>query len=904
MPGRKLLRDDRARVPFAMVAVLILMLSTYSMAYMGGIQRQEAGKALVGAEAARQRSILEMTEDRMALEGFYIASRSVAAATMFLCDQEALDACFQENYSAYLESAFPMFADPYEVDVRDFRACVFMEEMGLEDLVPSGRTVETNITVRDGTGAQANATVEALDTVTTEERNETTALARYVVAGSGNCTVRNTRTGSATEMPISFERGIDSPFPLMNSKAAALDCSAECNAMGLARSVRYILTTVAQFRVLEGCGSGLDGKPPTRDIITEKDVSLAVNLALVIETVRLFRDYDEAVVAELEGLGLGAAGSSLGSILATYLANGTLDPADIVALYMGVGDRDIPADIILAQAFSAIADQFILKYLDYFGIMDIANGVYKTGQELKQWVEGMGQELSEFISWDGGEGRAGHEQVAGWLASETGATAWPPAEVTAWGLDRGSDPAAPTDLAVLDVLQPIGQAFSYSGECCRLEAESSSPIYAADGRPVGETRYAMMSVRNISAATRTTAASQSPEGYLADFKPASMLRQAPELVSLWQLFYEEHYADGEDAVYATIRDAVKNVTAQLSGLILTFLGQGSVSLSAYASGTYAIDPTDRDSALEDMRAMLCNVMTDAGEYLLANPGAVGSLLSMLTDRQSQLTLRLVEFVSANYDELAGRNAQVAEAQRSLGLSALLNASWSWQEAGSRMEDYAVYNELGHSLGLVDEPMPYDCTGDPGTADYARALLGRCWAEISADMLPFAEAALSTLRDAESRFVRFGDPGNGLFVEALEDAASAKPDGVLARFVGSDPSSLICMARDMVIRVLDGMVWGGEVSDTQYAPELVFSEGGAAFDLHEGGRALGKDTGRVWSEKFEVTHLGGAIKAVPSGPGQGEITVRISEPAGVHLTDLTSFSETFREPLEHLGPRER
>ena len=70
--------DESARVPFAMVAVLIVMLSIFSTAYLGGIQRQEAGQRLIGVEIDRQETILRQAEDIIGTEGYYIASKSVA----------------------------------------------------------------------------------------------------------------------------------------------------------------------------------------------------------------------------------------------------------------------------------------------------------------------------------------------------------------------------------------------------------------------------------------------------------------------------------------------------------------------------------------------------------------------------------------------------------------------------------------------------------------------------------------------------------------------------------------------------------------------------------------------------------------------------------------------------------
>ena len=382
---KKLASDESARVPFAMVAVLIVMLSIFSTAYLGGIQRQEAGQRLIGAEIDRQEAVLRQAEDIIATEGYYIASKSVAIATQFLCNQSMLDNVFQENYSAYLEERFPYFNDPYSVEVRNFKASIYLEEQNLHDLIPSAETIESNITVRDQDGTTNSEIMEVLDTSSSQQYNETSTLARYIIVGSGNCTVRNVITGAAMEAPLSFEKSIDSPFPLMNSKMLALENQGDNSAMGLTRIVKYVLTTLAQFRVLEGYGSGLDSAPgSTSQIITSEDIELAVNLAVILETARLFRDYDETAIEDLE----------LAALLEDYVTTGTLDAADIVALYSGMGEQQLPVDMMLAQALNVIADQFVLKYLDYLGITEIANAIYSTGQKISRWVEDVEKTLS------------------------------------------------------------------------------------------------------------------------------------------------------------------------------------------------------------------------------------------------------------------------------------------------------------------------------------------------------------------------------------------------------------------------------------------------------------------------------------------------------------------------------
>jgi hypothetical protein len=896
MRKHRLSQDESARVPFAMVAVLILMLSMFSMAYLGGIQRQEAGLRLVDAEVSRQQSILHQVEEKMALEGFYVASKAISASTQFFCNQSMLDKCFQENYSAYLGLAFPMFVDPYQVEVRNFKSSIFLEERNLRDLVPSDRTVESNIALKDETGASSSATVEVLDTVTTEEFNETSALARYIVTGYGNCTVRNTRSGSATERAMTFEKAIDSPFPLLNSKAVALQSETDNNAMGLARTVKYILTTLAQFRVLEGYGSGItDARGSTSDILTTEDVQLAVNLAVLLETVRLFRSYDEAVLLELDNLGIMNGGQSLKSLFGSYLNTGTLDPADIVALYTGLGAREIPADIILAQAFNAIIDQFILKYLDYFGITEIVNTIYRTGQYFGKMLDGLGKSLSQFVFWDNGENRKEVEQVTNWLIKNFKNIDWPPGQenITIPGIMSSKVLTAPTDLAALDVLQPINTVFHYSGNCSQLMSEYATPILDGDGQIVGEQRHAIIQVRNITADTVPSAASAYPEGYLADFQPASMIRQSTDMADLWKDFYTQYYAPGEDVIYNTVRDAVKNVTYELSGLITSFMGQKTVSLSEYANGKYAIDPKDRTSALQDMRDMIDQVITETVENLQANPGTINSMLAVLSDRQSRLTMRLIEFVSLNYDAIVGKSTCIESAKTSLSLAILQNSTHSFQIAGTTTASYSVYNDLGRSRGFLDDACPYDSVDEPDSGDYARALFVQNWPTLQIDTQPFAESAYSKLKDAESRLVYINSPENGLYIKALEGTMKDLSNSILLRFISSESSSLVGMARDMVIKVLDGIIWSGEVSNTQYAPELLYSAD-SGFEMFEGEYEAAKAGGNVWTESFEVTQPDGVIRAVPgSDPAMlppGSLAVNISGPMGVHYTDVATFNE--------------
>ena len=873
----RLASDERARVPFAMVAVLIVMLSIFSTAYLGGIQRQEAGQHLICAEINRQKTVLRQAEDIIATEGYYIASKAVAIATQFLCNQSMLDIVFQENYSAYLKERFPYFNDPYSVKVRDFRASIYLEEQNLHDLIPSLEIVESNVTLRNQNGTASSETMEILDTRSSQQYNETSELARYVIVGFGNCTVRNVLTGAAMEAPLSFKKCIDSPFPLMNSKMLALESQGDNGAMGLARIVKYVLTTLAQFRVLEGYGSGLgsealaaDSAPGnTSQIINQEDIDLAVNLAVILETARLFRDYDETAIDD----------DDLSALLEEYVTTGTLDAADIVALYSGIGDQQLPVDIMLAQALNVIADQFVLKYLDYLGITDIANAIYSTGQKIGQWIEDAGKSLSQFIFGIDGENRAGAQQVTDWLVRLTSDISWPPEseDITDNRLIAGEGNS--TDLAVLDILQPIDTIYHYNATFSQLISDTGEPILDFDGQEIGTLHNLILDNQNISAETRPSFATQFSQGYLVDFQPANMVSQSSDVQDLWTQFYNDFYQGQEDVIYSTVRDAVKNITLEMASMIAMFINQENLSLAGYAGGKFSVDPKDEISVLQSISQMVDEVMLETVEHLQGNPGALNAMLSALTDSQSQLIYHLMEFINLNYDELVDKPHRLETGLESLSMSVFSNSTIDSIALGTNSASYSDYNELGHIRGFTDqEPVAYNSTESLNSEISARILLEQNYLPIASDFAPHLESSYLLMKENEANWLGYGNPDNGLLIKTLESKVLSQQNEVLMKFIGLEPDSLISMGAEMIAGVLENIVWSGEISNTQYCPEIVYSDGeNIPFGLYEGQyeQALASDNIRY--EDFTI------------GQSMDSLDYALSAPTGVHYTDAATFS---------------
>jgi len=867
----RLVDDDNARVPFAMVAALIVMLSVFSTAYLGGIQRQEAGQYLIGAEISRQETVLSQAENVISTEGYYIASRAVAISTQFLCNHSMLDIIFQENYSAYMEERFPYFNDPYTIDIRDFRASIYLEAQNMYDLVPSTETVQTNITLKDENGTASSEPVEVLDTSSGQELNETSELTRYLIAGSGNCTVRNVLTGAAMEAPLSFEKSINSPFPLMNSKMLALNSQGDNNAMGLARIVKYVLTTLAQFRVLEGYGSGLDQSPGNRSqIITEPDIETAVNLAVILETARLFRDYDETVVESQE----------LADLLDNYLTTGTLDPADIVALYTGIEGQQLPIDMMLAQALNAIADQFILKYLDYLGITDIANAVYSTGQKISQWVEDTGSTLSQFIFGSDGESRDGVQQVTDWLADLTKIIPWPPEpmDITDSRL-RYDNSSNSTDLAVLDVVQPVNSVYHYNSTYSQLVSETSEPIIDGDGLEIGIQHILVIDNFNVSAETKPSWNTSFISGYVVDFQPVNMTRQSSEVDDVFTQFYNDYYATQEDVIYSTIRDAVKNMTFEMAELISMFIDQSDLSLAGFDGGRYSVNPKDEISVLQSISQLIDDVMLSTVEYLQGHQGTLNAMLSSLTNSQSQLIMQFMKFISQNYDTLANKTNCLETGLVSFSKSILSNSTIHALPTGTISASYSEYNALGHQRGFVDEPpTSYNGTEIPSSESISTAMFQQNQNTMASQLQPNLDAAFLILKNTEANWHYYGSQENGLFIRALEDAILTQQGETSMKFLGLEPDSFLSMGASMIAGVLENIIWSGQVSNAQYCPDIVYSNGEKiAFEIYEGQYDLALASEKIWYEFFSINQ------------SFETLTVSIEDPTGVHYTDATTFS---------------
>ena len=157
--------------------------------------------------------------------------------------------------------------------------------------------------------------------------------------GTGTISVVIESQSGRTETDLDIKTDGSYALPLAVERAALFAAMSGGQGISLAQMLEYQLTSVAQYRILNGYGGiAAYGDRSTDAIITEDDVEGAYAAGIEALAAICFRD-------------------------GPYASYGRTDLADITAAEGGVIELDL--DAIYAQALYAVADEVTLSWLDY-----------------------------------------------------------------------------------------------------------------------------------------------------------------------------------------------------------------------------------------------------------------------------------------------------------------------------------------------------------------------------------------------------------------------------------------------------------------------------------------------------------------------------------------------------------
>jgi hypothetical protein len=354
---RSLGTSQAGQMSFAIAAVLVLIISGASVAaysQMGARDHrasmsQETLKGLEQA-SARAGKEAENTAYAIALDQVRSGVRNESEMT-----ERFLSALHKDGASRY-----PSISGPYRVNVSTGHLTLMFLRLPARELYPVVGT--------DPGLELAGSSVPVY------------------FALAGNMTVNVSIGPDILTRTVEVDRSILVPLPFLQNRVEALSAAYGQGLTEFEKIVRYELTALAQLRVINGYGAGSrEGPKGTSSIITENDVENAANVATLLLERKYLRTVDPSMSAllNLTGIGPGEA-----SFLQDIAEGGDLDPADLFLSLYGAGSYDLR--LLLGQSLYAASDMIVLRWLDYLGIIGLAN-------EIEELVEKGGMMLTDLI---------------------------------------------------------------------------------------------------------------------------------------------------------------------------------------------------------------------------------------------------------------------------------------------------------------------------------------------------------------------------------------------------------------------------------------------------------------------------------------------------------------------------
>ncbi len=320
-----------ARVPFSLGAVIALIVSVGIAGYITSIDT-ERNSNVINQPIEDMDAVSRAVQEDMTLQAYYIALDAIRNVT------EPSNICpsAQANFSKFLDG-YPKKVEGYRLEILSHDYYLIFDVKSTTDHMTS------------------------LDLRAPSELCETARATYFRLVGKVAFMLTHASSGRILERIAPFDKNVYSPFPLLKGALDRFQANSIGEFTDIGRTVKFILTTLAQLRVLEGVAGG--GYGPTartsiEQVITQSDVEAAIQLAVLIEEARQFRDYDRDIA---NALGAGA-------MLTNFLTNGTIDAADIYLIFKGAHLEKIDAAKTIGQAIYSYLDEFLFElYCKFWG---------------------------------------------------------------------------------------------------------------------------------------------------------------------------------------------------------------------------------------------------------------------------------------------------------------------------------------------------------------------------------------------------------------------------------------------------------------------------------------------------------------------------------------------------------
>ncbi|MEW5759802.1 MAG: hypothetical protein AB1779_03435 [Candidatus Thermoplasmatota archaeon] len=311
------IKEEKGRVVFVAVAIMILLFTSLSAAYLTGnkIEPKKNKKIeFVG-------NLAKGTEDDIRAQIYYIAAEEIKKGSEFIYNISEINENVWNRVDAYLAKAYPKYYGEVKVEVLNSSVFVYLSERNTFDIVPGDNSLING------------------------EYKQTSYTVYFDIIGSVGIRVYDSSAKIGVEKAVALEKKVESAYPFILSALEGLTKNS-LEGGEIERIVQYILLAVAQMRVMNGT---LD----VTKVITKEDVEKALFLAILLQQVQTFRTYDKKLADRI-----GAT-----QLIKKYVGKGILDPAGVYALFTDSYMVDLSE--IISQNIYGLLDYYVLFILDY-----------------------------------------------------------------------------------------------------------------------------------------------------------------------------------------------------------------------------------------------------------------------------------------------------------------------------------------------------------------------------------------------------------------------------------------------------------------------------------------------------------------------------------------------------------
>jgi hypothetical protein len=365
---RKIGHDDKGQMPFSLIAVLLIIASSLSVAALGDVLEKSEGIELSIEEMENMVDLSQESRchlDQMAVQAMLGCCEGRSS------NESAMVSDFEDCLALSVSQTYPLDQGGYRVEVDVDQVRLSFLRLPLYDEV-------------DGEDARSRTYVPAY-------LGPTGSYQVMVLCENG----RLTRNYTVSE-------DVRVPWPLLRGRMEAFSSSISDGMGELSSLTRTMFDSLVLYRTLQGWG-GLSS-PPEQGLdesLTEQDVLNALCLGTIALQYKVFRNATPCLGMCTEHLGPQQCWDLVSSHLKV---GGDLDLVDIFLRLYGYEHMDWRA--IFGQVLCADHERIILRWMEHLHMIDLVNmaeevmeGVAFTLNDIIECVSGNDLMEEQFKDW-------------------------------------------------------------------------------------------------------------------------------------------------------------------------------------------------------------------------------------------------------------------------------------------------------------------------------------------------------------------------------------------------------------------------------------------------------------------------------------------------------------------------